>query len=593
MVIIYARKCKINSLEDETADLFLETHHKQGTAITTTLRKNFGLFYKNELVGVAVFDNPRTKGKQRKYTTELNRLAFKTNTRVVGGASKLIKNFLKKENPISLFTYQSTSGEVTDVYKHAGMTLVEEAKPKNVLVIDGKTFETAENNRHDWFSIEQVVRYGIDNLLGTSFGTIIEDENRVSNVELFLRNGYHLEEVSGDRVYEWLNPSATHYLYKITSTKDNGYYIGRHSTKENLTIEEAKADGYWGSGGAKFRNWVKKIGKENLVKEVLGLYPDRESLIKAEEKTIGENYKLPECKNTRPGGLGLAAYGFPPFEVKLCLKHGKVKHMGAHCSTCLVEKTISHSYCNVCQKTTTHQGKTCTVCVSNKVNVLKTCKKHGLVGHKGGSCNTCAQEKILAVKKCNKHGLVQHLGSVCSTCNAEKGLVLKICKKHGEVWHRKHNGECISCSTASLSVEKYCGKHGWVGHKGDSCNVCSQEGVFKEAHCKKHGLTTHQTGKCSVCIAESSNSMKDCEVHGVTAFIGERCRKCISEAGVEKRFLERLDFLSNLGFDEEGIKKAFENSSQSGLVKNINIVAGENVISRPYLRKVLNHYNLL
>ena len=106
---------------------------------------------------------------------------------MVGGASKLIKFFIADKNPPNFFTYQDTSGEVTDVYEKSGMSLVQNAKPKQVLVRDGITYKDAKNNRRDWFSMQQVAQVGPDNLLKVHLGEILHDDGtRLTNVELFI-----------------------------------------------------------------------------------------------------------------------------------------------------------------------------------------------------------------------------------------------------------------------------------------------------------------------------------------------------------------------------------------------------------------------
>lgn len=86
-----------------------------------------------------------------------------------------------------------------------------------------------------------------------------------------------------------------HYLYKITNNITSEYYYGIHST-DNLE------DSYFGSG-SHLKNNIKEYGRDNFIKEILEFFPDRKSLMKAEEQLV--NNKLlsdPKCLNIILGG---------------------------------------------------------------------------------------------------------------------------------------------------------------------------------------------------------------------------------------------------------------------------------------------------
>lgn len=643
---IYARNCVVAELDIEPAEAFLKDHHRDGFYSASKRRTNLGLFHKDELLGVAIFDTPRTQGKQRDYTDELYRLAFKKDVRVVGGASKLIKTFIREYDPIALFTYQSTQGEKTDVYEKSGMRLVSKAKDKEVLVSDDSGAKRKE------VSLQQALQWGPDRLIGTKLGTVTENGKRVNNIELFLRSGYHLERRPGDRVYEWLNPNVTHYLYKITSKIDDGYYIGRHTVRGSQSKEECLNDGYWGSGGDKFKNWIAKVGKENLVKEILGIYPTRKALVKAEKKAIGELYKTKSCKNTKPGGVGNAAYGFPKSQWQNCEKHGKTKyigdscrkciaasynlesvcdkhgktwfkgkscnkctaekanhvqfcndckketkHIGDHCATCLSQSSVSIKFCETCQRETKHQGDTCSACSAAAINVQKYCNNgHGLTWHKGDSCNKCAAESAQNKRYCKVcEEETNHLGERCSRCLVTSGLEVRYCGDcRKKTTHRSKSGACVPCSTRAINSKGYCEKgHGLTWFKGSSCAKCSSQKAFVVLTCEKHGEVKHQSGNCCVCTAESANSTRECSKHGNSKHIGDKCRRCVAEDASEKRFQAKLAELSTLGFDELGLEKAFKSLSQTKLVELINREAGKSLVSRPALKRVLEFYKLL
>jgi hypothetical protein len=61
-------------------------------------------------------------------TYELSRLAFKIGLVVRGGAGKLIKTFIREQNPLELITYADRRWSLGHVYKNLGFTY-EHASP--------------------------------------------------------------------------------------------------------------------------------------------------------------------------------------------------------------------------------------------------------------------------------------------------------------------------------------------------------------------------------------------------------------------------------------------------------------------------------
>lgn len=84
---IGARECETRLISKSLCDEFMEANHIQGK---DTSFINFGLFHRNELVAAitgGTHPHRHTKGDKNIY---LNRMAFKTNITVMGGASKLL-----------------------------------------------------------------------------------------------------------------------------------------------------------------------------------------------------------------------------------------------------------------------------------------------------------------------------------------------------------------------------------------------------------------------------------------------------------------------------------------------------------------------
>lgn len=571
---VAARQTSAQRIDLNSALDFVKRHHRSKAGYPGKNSRAVALQHGPDIVAVAIFANPRTSGKKAEYTTELYRLAFKTDTRVVGGASKLIKFFITEYNPIDFFTYQSLAGEKTEVYTQAGMSLVGVRREKQVLVKNGLTFATAKHNRSDWFSIEQSVRRGPDALIGTNIG----HHQDKTNLDLFLENGYNLETTPGDRIYAWQNTQFSFYTYKITSSLDENYYIGRRIIRmASATEEDCLRDNYWGSGGEKFKNWVKKVGADSLRKEILGVYDSFSKMNKSEKWLIGDLHKTdPLCKNTLQGGSvpgfstteyaealcsihGLAVHlgskccrcsAAKIFTKKECATHGLVLHRGDHCASCAAQRNYSDNECaihgltkhyaGVCRKcsvqnnlikrecsihgVTMHQGLICSTCNAQKAITEKLCPIHGPSSHQGALCYNCKNEAIISVEDCLTHGPTKFQGLSCMKCNAAGQLSIGACSTHGAVTFK--GVTCIKCTTAKALSQKHCEVHGLAPHQGDVCTYCNSQGSVSLKECPLHGLVKHQGDICNTCNALSSVKLEQCSKHGLTKHQGGKCSSC-------------------------------------------------------------------
>ena len=557
--IVFARRTSVLRLDADSAQEFLSENHRAGKLKTSTAVRNIGLSLQGEVIAVAQFGYPRTTAMRAKYSTELYRLAFKRDFRIPGGASKLIKYYISQYKPSDLFTYQDTSGEATAVYEHAGMTLVSQAKRKQYLVAPGKTLETG--SRKEVLGMPYATRFGPDRILGTNLGEIYrEDGSRKSNKDIFLEDlGWHIEETSGDRVYEWVDPNRTYYTYKITASDSDKYYYGvSHVKKANATTEDCLNDGYWGSGGLnsgnKFRNW-KIRHRGTLKKEVLQTYSRKSSGFLAKKRLIDDSWRTDElCLNSRPGG---ATGGFEPTgkrtTEKDCPSHGRAKHLRGKCLKCIAADRNSMSLCLI-HGETLHSGRSCIKCSNSSTITVEECPSHGeakfqsgvcyscrnkdlhrklkcLVHgetiHRGGSCLECIAEKKVSRRECPKHGLTKHTGTACYKCFVENSYEEKECPRHGLTIHR--GGSCSRCSSKDRYGEKFCLIHGKTTFSGDNCVSCSNAAVVTVKNCPVHGMVKHQGTTCVSCSSKKLIAMKDCPRHGMTKHRGKSCYRCAGE----------------------------------------------------------------
>lgn len=130
---IFARKCVIKELDNDTTKSFLEKNHLQGGGPNSKYR--FGLFFENELVACMTFGSSRFE----KNKIELHRFANKLGSNVIGGASRLFKHFLNTIKPTEVISYADRSWTMNNgksVYEQLGFKLLNKTRP-NYYYING------------------------------------------------------------------------------------------------------------------------------------------------------------------------------------------------------------------------------------------------------------------------------------------------------------------------------------------------------------------------------------------------------------------------------------------------------------------------
>jgi len=130
---IYGRKCNIKQINSKTKKIFLNNNHIQGNDKSQIY---LGLYYNEELISVMTFGSPRiamgNKNKNyNKNSYELIRFCNKLNTNVVGGASKLLKYFIKNYKPEHIFSFADLrwSNPNQNLYINIGFKFISESKP--------------------------------------------------------------------------------------------------------------------------------------------------------------------------------------------------------------------------------------------------------------------------------------------------------------------------------------------------------------------------------------------------------------------------------------------------------------------------------
>lgn len=142
---IYARKCSIKEVDKKTASDFLEKYHIQGK---TSLRIAFGLYYEEELLGMVTGNQHHRKSDE--FT--LNRLVFKDEVQIPGGASRLLKNLLNyaKENGYKkVISWSDNRWSEGNVYKKCGFELEEDLPPDYSYYVGKGKRQSKQSNKKD------------------------------------------------------------------------------------------------------------------------------------------------------------------------------------------------------------------------------------------------------------------------------------------------------------------------------------------------------------------------------------------------------------------------------------------------------------
>ena len=120
---IYARNCEIIECGSKEATYFMNNNHIQG-AVGSKVR--YGLSYDGEVMAMMTFGKPRSKVDSQ---WELLRYCSKCGTNVVGGASKLLTHFIRKNSPNSILSYCDRRWGTGNLYEALGFIRSGQSNP--------------------------------------------------------------------------------------------------------------------------------------------------------------------------------------------------------------------------------------------------------------------------------------------------------------------------------------------------------------------------------------------------------------------------------------------------------------------------------
>ena len=121
---IGARKCILREVNAKDAEKFLEEMHIQGTCHSTI---KLGLFYNDELVSLMTFGKKRPGLGCKGNEWELLRFCNAHDVQIIGGASKLLNEFIKRIKPSKIISFSSNDISSGQLYSTLGFNNTSES----------------------------------------------------------------------------------------------------------------------------------------------------------------------------------------------------------------------------------------------------------------------------------------------------------------------------------------------------------------------------------------------------------------------------------------------------------------------------------
>ena len=112
---IYARSCRIQRIDKNLYDVFIDQHHLMNSAKS---KFKYGMYFQNELLSVMGVSAGRwmTKEGHKRKSFEIIRFATKANFTVVGGFTKFLKHIAEELGVDEWMTYQDLDWAIKGIY---------------------------------------------------------------------------------------------------------------------------------------------------------------------------------------------------------------------------------------------------------------------------------------------------------------------------------------------------------------------------------------------------------------------------------------------------------------------------------------------
>lgn len=147
---IFARKCYVQKISSDESRSFMNKNHIQGN---TNSPIRYGLFYKDELVSCMTFSKSRFN---QKYQFELVRYCSIQGYNVVGGASKILSQFIKDWKPSTIVSYCDLRWNTGNLYTTMGFAL-SHTSPPNYWYFNIKTGELESRMKYQKHKLSKLL----------------------------------------------------------------------------------------------------------------------------------------------------------------------------------------------------------------------------------------------------------------------------------------------------------------------------------------------------------------------------------------------------------------------------------------------------
>jgi len=131
---VFARKTKVIKISFEEKNKFMNENHLQGSDGSNIC---LALLYNNKIVSVMGFNKGKNKIKDQ---YKLSRFASEINTQVIGGASKLLKYFIRNYKSKSIYSFSDLRISNGNLYKKLGFKYSKKNPPAYWYVKNEKRF---------------------------------------------------------------------------------------------------------------------------------------------------------------------------------------------------------------------------------------------------------------------------------------------------------------------------------------------------------------------------------------------------------------------------------------------------------------------
>ena len=121
---IGARKCILREVNAKDAEKFLDNYHIQGSCHSTV---KLGLFHNDELVSLMTFGKKRPGIGSKGNEWELLRFCNAHGVQIIGGASKLLNEFIKHIKPSKIISFSSNDISSGQLYSTLGFNNTSES----------------------------------------------------------------------------------------------------------------------------------------------------------------------------------------------------------------------------------------------------------------------------------------------------------------------------------------------------------------------------------------------------------------------------------------------------------------------------------